>query len=396
MSKPVEQIVTRPEDLPEVCAHLAAAGRFGFDTEFVGEDTYRPRLCLVQVATEERLVLIDPFSAGPLDEFWKLIVNPAHQVIVHAAREEIRLCYLWTGQTPGNLFDLQIAAGLAGLAYPLSHGALVSQLLGMTLSKTETLTEWRDRPLTDKQIRYAFDDVRHLLALGQELEDRLGRLDRLAWAQEEFSRLAVIATEEEPSLEKWRRIRGLGSLNRRQLAVVRELYRWREEAALQANRPPRTICRDDLLIEIARRNPTRERDLHVVRGLRRRDSEPILQAVERARALPMNDCPAAAEREQDPPQVQWLTSLLAAVHGQLCMEMRLAPNLVCTAQDLRWLVRVSTNKPPAGEPSLLNEGWRREHIRPALEAVLRGEKLVKVARLRGDTPFEFLPLGPDR
>src|SRR5438128_6846420 len=106
-----EQIVTDPAALAEFCAYLSSCPEFGFDTEFVGEDTYHPRLCLVQVATAERLLLIDPLSAGPLDAFWNLVVDPARQVIVHAGREEVRLCRLWTGKTPGNLFDLQIAAG---------------------------------------------------------------------------------------------------------------------------------------------------------------------------------------------------------------------------------------------------------------------------------------------
>src|SRR6516225_1438278 len=139
MPTPIEQIVTRPEELPEVCAHVTTARRFGFDTEFVGEDTYHPSLCLIQVATDERLILIDPLSAGPLDAFWKLTTDPANEVIVHAGREEMRLCHLWTGQTPQNLVDLQIAAGLVGLTYPIGHGSLVSQMLGVSLTKTETL-----------------------------------------------------------------------------------------------------------------------------------------------------------------------------------------------------------------------------------------------------------------
>src|SRR5262249_6006140 len=126
MSDLLEQIVSRPEELSEVCAHLAASRRFGFDTEFVGENTYHPHLCLVQVATAERVVLVDPLAVGSLDTFWKLVVDPANEVVVHAGREEVRLCRYWTGQTPGNLVDLQLAAGLAGLAYPLGHGALVS------------------------------------------------------------------------------------------------------------------------------------------------------------------------------------------------------------------------------------------------------------------------------
>src|SRR5438270_2269356 len=163
MAELPEVLVTQARDLEACCGAIAACPHIGLDTEFVGEDTYRPDLCLIQVATPERLYLIDPLTAGPLDAFWKLVVDPGRVVVVHAGREEIRLCRLWAGQAPGNLFDLQLVAGLAGLPYPLGHAGLVGQVLGVHVPKGETLTEWRDRPLTSAQVRYAFDDVRYLL-----------------------------------------------------------------------------------------------------------------------------------------------------------------------------------------------------------------------------------------
>ncbi|HMF11164.1 MAG TPA: ribonuclease D, partial [Gemmataceae bacterium] len=223
--------MTRPEELAEVCAHVASRRSFGFDTEFVGENTYHPHLCLVQVATPERIVLLDPLAIGPLEAFWKLVVDPANEVVVHAGREEVRLCRFFTGKTPGNLVDLQLAAGLAGLSYPLGHGALVSQVLRVQLAKNETLTEWANRPLTPAQIRYAFDDVRHLLPAWRRLSKDLGKLGRVEWLREEVARLTASAAPEEPSPEKWRKLRGLGSLDGRRLAVVRALYAWREERA---------------------------------------------------------------------------------------------------------------------------------------------------------------------
>src|SRR5262249_192484 len=207
-----EQAVTEPAELAACCEHLASCRRFGFDTEFVGEDTYHPRLCLIQVATAERLILIDPLTVGPLEAFWKLVVDPANLVVVHAGREEVRLCRLWTGQTPGNLFDLQIAAGLIGLAYPLGNAALVSQLLQIQVRKGETLTEWRSRPLTPQQIQYALDDVRYLLQLWRCVSARLAELGRSEWAREEFARLVTNAAPE-PAMEKWRKLRGIGPLD---------------------------------------------------------------------------------------------------------------------------------------------------------------------------------------
>src|SRR5262249_27713874 len=144
---------------------------------------------------------------------------------------------------------------------------------------------------------------------------------------------------EEPTQEKWRKLRGLGSLDRRRLAVVRALFAWREEKAAATNRPARTIIRDDLIIEVARRNPHRARDLEVVRGLAKRDLETILAVVDKARQLPRDQWPEPTERDQDSPQVGWLAGVLTAVLGNYCVRHRLATNLVATNQDIKLLVR---------------------------------------------------------
>ncbi len=384
-----EHILTQPDEVAAFCARLAAYPHFGFDTEFVGEDSYHPRLCLVQVATPEELVLIDPVTAGPLDAFWQLVVDPARVVVVHAGREEVRLCRFWTGQLPGNLFDLQLAAGLLGMTYPIGHGALVHQTLRVQLDKRETLTEWRNRPLTPEQVRYAFDDVRYLLPVWERLAARLAKLSREEWAQEEFSRLAANAAPDEPAAEKWRKLRGLGSLDRRRLAVVRALYQWREEMAAKLNRPTRAFIRDDLIVEIAKRNPTRERDLAVVRGLPHRDLKAILETVARARALPLEQCPTIADREQDPPQVQLITNVLIAVLGDLCVRLGLSPSLVASSNDLKQLLRARLAGEPLPADSTLTRGWRAEHILPELLAILEGRRLLGIANLASETPFTY-------
>src|SRR5262245_9345730 len=239
-----EVLIHTAEELTQCCNHLAGCQRFGFDTEFVGEESYHPRLCLIQVATAEALYLIDPLSLKSLEPFWDVVVDPANQVIVHAGREEVRLCHLWSGQTPGNLFDLQIAAGLVGLPYPLGHGPLVFHVLGKKLAKGETLTEWRTRPLTKAQMHYAFDDVRYLLPLWRKLAERLEEHKRTSWALEEFARLREQSTPDDDGLavsaDKWRKLRGASSLDPRRLAILREIFYWREKAAADANRPART------------------------------------------------------------------------------------------------------------------------------------------------------------
>jgi ribonuclease D len=388
-----EVLVHQPAELAACVAQLTACKRFGFDTEFVGENSYHPHLCLVQVATAEALYLIDPLTVGPLDAFWRAVVDPGHEVVVHAGREEIRLCQLACGQAPVNLIDLQLAAGLAGLTYPLGHGPLVQQVLGIQLSKGETLTEWGKRPLTRAQIRYAFDDVRFLLAVWERLSQRLEARGRHGWLREEMARLIASATPSAPAdvgnSDKWRKLRGAGSLDRRRLAVLRELFTWREEAAARSNRPTRAIVRDDLLVEIARRLPAKEKDLHVVRGLPRRDLEAVMQAVERGRALPPEQCPPPAERDQDPPQVGMVVGILQAVLGDSCARQHLAANLVASSHDVKQLVRAHMQGGALPDDSLLTRGWRAEHVLPMLLDVLHGRRQVRVANIRADAPLEL-------
>ena len=189
--------------------------------------------------------------------------------------------------------------------------------------------------------------------------------------------------------EKWRKLRGLGPLNQRQLAVVRELFKWREETASRTNRPPRSFIRDDLIIEIARRNPARERDLRVIRGLPHRELSVIVRVVEEARALPMAQCPTIADREQDPPQLQLVTSVMTAVLGDSCVRNYLATNLVATSQDIKLLVRAHLQGTAPPENLLLVQGWRGRHVLPDLQAILEGRRWLRIANVGADTPFDY-------
>lgn len=373
-----EHVIDRPDRLPACLDHLRASDHVGFDTEFVGEDSYRPDLCLVQIATREHLFLIDPLGCGPLGEFWDLLHDPSRVVVVHAGREEVRMCRFATGRPPTNLADVQVAAALVGLPFPIGYAGLVQEVLGARAHKGETLTDWRRRPLTDNQMRYAFDDVRYLLPLWERMSDRLKTLKRGAWAVEEFKAFVNRAAADDPAVEKWRRLKGLGGLGRRELAVAREVFVWREEFAARLNRPPRVLLRDDLIVEIARRATRHPDDLHSLRGVPRGETEAILAAVRRALALPAEDCPAAAERENDLPHVATLAALLGVVLAELCGRLRLAPNLVATTSDLKALVRARQPGGKSPSDTQLAHGWRASAIRPHLEAVLDGAAVLRV------------------
>lgn len=392
MPELAEIVVADPMALSACCEHVAACPVIGLDTEFIGEETYVPDLCLIQVATAEQLILIDPLSVGPLDAFWQLIVDPRRAIVVHAGREEIRLCHFACDQVPGNLFDLQIAAGLLGFGYPMGYGPLIQEVLGTRLAKGETLTNWRHRPLTDEQIRYAFDDVRFLLPIWQNLSSELARLDRVGWMREETEMLKHRAVVENPAIERWRKLRGIGSLDRRKLAIVRELFAWREEKAARHNRPARFMLRDDLVIEVARRNPHKESDLHSLRGLGKADFAGIVAAVNRARTLPPDEWPEMAERDNDPPQISTVVTLLNAVFADVCARKRITPGLAATTSDMKKLVRARMRGEPAPADSHLAHGWRRDHLLPDLLLFLEGRRGIRIGDLRNESPLDYLDL----
>jgi ribonuclease D len=386
---PIEELVTGPEALARCCEHLRSCSEIGFDTEFIGEQTFVPQLCLIQVATWERLYLIDPFAAGPLNHFWELIADPRRTVVAHAAREEIRICQRSCSRPPGNLFDLQIAAGLVGLGYPMGHGPLIQKILNVRVNKGETLTDWKIRPLTERQVQYAYDDVRFLLPLWREISTRLQRLGRGEWAREEFAAMIPRSLGEEPGVERWRKLKGLGGLDRRKLGVVRDLFIWREGKALERNRPARTVVRDDLIIEIAKRNPKTEQDLEVVRGLAKKDLSSIVAVVQKARALPPEQLPELTPRDDDPMQVGLVSSMLNCFLGDLCARMELTQALVASANDVKALVRSASQQQKMPESSPFASGWRAQAILPELQAMLEGRRSIRIDSLQREAPFSI-------
>lgn len=384
-----ELLVAQPAQLRECLDCLERSSVVAFDTEFVGEDAYRPELCLVQVATDEHLFIIDPFTSGPLDRFWELLLDPARTVVVHAGREDLRICHFAVGRPPTALFDVQIAAGLTGLTYPIGYAGLVQDLLGYRMSKGETLTDWRRRPLLPAQLRYAFDDVRYLLAAWKKLSDRLRRADRLGWVAEECEAFVQRAVADDAAVERWRKVKGIGGLDSRGLAIAREVYAWRDAFAARVNRPPRMLLRDDLLAEIARRAPSKLVDLQSLRGLPRGELEAILEAVLRAKALPPELHPDVETRDSDPPHVVLLGNLISVVLSDLCSRKRIAASLVASGQDLKAVVRARIAQQPLPDIPL-TRGWRAHAILAELLAVLDGHHAIQIARPSSSVPLEYI------
>lgn len=387
--------ITTDERLQELVRHIRQCGRFAFDTEFVSEDSFDPELGLIQVATHEQLAIIDPLAARRLEPFWELVLDPAVEVVMHAAKEDLRICREATGQLPARVVDVQVAAGLIGFGYPSALGVLTSRCLGVSLAGGETRTDWMRRPLSAGQVRYALDDVRYLLALVDHIEAELKSLDRAEWAEVEYRKLLEdVASLDDGS--RWRRLPGLHQLNRRGLEAARGLWEWRRDEARRANRPLRHVMRDDLLVGIAKRMPGTKQDLEALRDYQRphllRLTPQVLRVILDARSIDESALPAPVERPDDGPGLAMVTSVLLAVLNRCCNEHRLAPGLVGSASDLRDLVRWHLAREPADQAPDLARGWRLEVCgRPLLE-VLSGQRSIRVADPRSDDPLTIDPI----
>ena len=388
--------ITTSEELQKFCSEISSAPVIGFDTEFVSEDTFRPELCLVQVAVGERLAVIDPLAVGDLSAFWNVLVAPGHQTMVHAGREELLFCVAATGQPPHNLFDMQIAAGLVGYEYPAGYGSLMNRLLGEKPNKGETRTDWRRRPLSVQQIDYALDDVRYLAPMCEKLAARLSMLGRTAWMQEEMT---AWQSDVEASLsrERWRRVSGISGLSARSLAIVRELHRWRDEEADRRDQPVRRVLRDDLIVELAKRRSADPKQMRAIRGLERGDlvrAMPRLSdAIARALALSEEELPKSAARNAAD-QFSVVGQFLSSALGSICRAANLAPSIVGTASDVRDLIAYRLNVPGANldGPPALACGWRAEVVGRSIDDLLNGTLAIRIGDPHSDEPLTFVPV----
>jgi len=384
--------ITTQEQLGDYCNELAQAAVIGFDTEFIAENTYHPQLCLIQVQTAAGRAIIDPIAIGDVDLFWQTLVEGEHTTVVHAGREEFRFCQRATGRRPNKWFDTQIAAALVGGDYPAAYHSLVSRLLGQSLGKGETRTDWRRRPLSRRQLEYALQDVAHLLPLYEKLNRQLESRGRKPWLQEELERWQS-DLESLDADQRWRRVSGISGLSPRGMAIARELWRYREAEAERRDKPPKRILRDDLIAELARRGAADEKRIAAVRGFERRDLRrqvpEIARHIERALALPAAELPKSP-RATSKSQLTVLAQFLNTALASRCRSMSVAPSLVGTVNDVRELVADRLGMSKAGEPTpRLSVGWRVEVVGRLIEDLLAGKTCVRVTNPRGDDPLSF-------
>ena len=380
------------DHLRRFCDEIAAQSVIAFDTEFVSEDTYRPKLCLIQVAAGDHLAIIDPIAFPETEPFWELLTEPGRTVIAHAAREESRFCYRFTGKPIAGLFDTQLAAGFVGMEYPASLATLVQRLVNKTLPKGETRTDWGRRPLSKDQILYALSDVHDLVELYDQLASMVDKLLRRAWLDEETENFQQKVIDGE-TRENWRRVSGSSGLKPRQLETVRRLWLWREERARQLDRLPRRVLRDDLMVELARRGTTNVQKMRNIRGMERRglidQYDEIAASIQAALDTPEEDLPRrprGTRRVVSPMLSQFLSTAIACISRQ----HKLAPPIVGNADDVRELLGYELDRRQHDPTPALLKGWRGEIVGKTFRRLLHGEVAIRIADVRETQPLEFI------
>ena len=392
-SQPVpseHDFITTESQLASLVERLDQYDSLGFDTEFVSEHTYRSQLCLIQVAAGDVLAVIDTLKVQELEPFWRLMTDPKRTTVVHAGREEMGFILHAIGERPAHLFDVQVAAGLVDHDYPAGYASVVRRVLGQPTNKGETRTDWRKRPLTPAQIEYALDDVRYLDAIWKTLETRLEDRGRTAWMQEEMltwmDEVAASFTR-----KRWRRVSGLNGLKRRELAIARELWHWRDSLAESRDMPPKRVLRDDLIVELCKRKNTDPQQIAAVRGMQRSDLRHILpsiaDAIERGLALPEDELPGGERHKAPPPQLNVLGQFLATAVGGLCRQLEIAPSLVGTASDMRELLAYKLGHGQDDAPPTLTTGWRAEVVGDLIDDLLTGRASLRISDLQSRDPL---------
>lgn len=387
-----EYFIEDADHLGDLLDHLNSADTIAFDTEFVSEFSYQPDLCLIQVATRDVVGCIDPKAIHDLSDFWEILSHPEKEIIVHAAREEFRFCKREAGRRPGKLFDVQVAAGMVGIEFPAAYSTLIQKILRKTVSKGETRTDWRKRPLSDKQVEYAQKDVLFLHALYDWATEKLEKQGRSEWFADEMQQQQR-RFENENSEFAWTKLSGVNSLKGSELAIAKELWYWRNREAERRNCPVRRVVRDDLLVELAKRKSSDVNRIRSVRGMDRRDIAPQLQSIadviSESSELPKPRMPFNSNRNQNQ-QLNLIGQFMNAVLAGICKQHQLAPAIVGNSNDVKDLIAYELKLNKSETEPTLTQGWRADVIGNQMRDVLQGKTAVQIADPLGINPLCFV------
>lgn len=366
------EVVETQDGLLALIDELRAAERFGYDTEFIGEESFYSRFCVIQVSVPGKITLIDCLAPGiELLPFWELLADPAVEVVVHAGLQDLEPVQRLTGKPPTRVFDTQIAAAFVGQPYPVSLTNLCLNLLDADLGKSSKFSQWDRRPLSDRQKVYAANDVRYLLLL----RERVGALlEELGHADKATAECGVFADPDAyrvDPLEMKLKAKGSGTLRRKEQAVVNTLLLWRAKEAEVRDLPMRTLLEDHILVELARQPVESAADVKAFKGMpwpvKEAYSQTLVDLTAQALAGPLPKRRRSYKPLSDAAQAR-LDAVWEASRAH-CESLSISPSIVFTKRQFTALVRAE-DKGKAPPETKLSRGWRREVLAPVLGGLL--------------------------
>lgn len=354
------KLIENTAELEKFCEKIKKSDYLAVDTEFLREKTYYPLLCLIQVAgIDGQVAAIDPLAEGiDLSSFYALLKDPNITIVMHGCHQDIEIFLKETGSMPSDIFDTQIAAMVCGLGESVSYKGLVRHYMDEEIDKNQRFTDWSLRPLSEKQIAYALDDVIYLYDIYPMLLTELDKKARTDWIKQEMDDLIALERYCTDPYNAWKRMKT--RLDKpKHLAVLREVCAWREQRAQDKNLPKGRVMRDDTVLEIVVTTPQTMEDLLKIRGVNQgfeksESSTKLLEQIKAGMELPKDQRPHKEKKKNYPSYIKPTVELLKVLLKLKAEEFDVASKLIATSSDLSELAY-------AKEPQLpCMKGWRYE------------------------------------
>ncbi|MGN6536195.1 MAG: ribonuclease D, partial [Mesorhizobium sp.] len=375
-------VITTQNELESVIAAFEKSEFVTVDTEFIRETTFWPILCLIQMAAPGVTALVDPLAPDlDLAPFFRLMGNEKVTKVFHAARQDIEIIVHLGNLVPHPVFDTQVAAMVCGFGDSVSYDQIVQKITGTRLDKSSRFTDWRHRPLSDKQLDYALADVTHLIDVYKHLAAQLEREDRAHWLNEEMAVLTARETYDPRPEDAWKRLK-MRLRKPQELAVLQAVAAWREREARERDVPRGRVLKDDAIYEIAQQQPRDAAALARLRttpnGWERSSSAAgLLGTVNAALAIPKEEMPKLPKTFQPPEGTSAAAELLKVLLRIVAEKQGVAAKVLASSDDID---RIAAEGEEADVPAL--QGWRRAVFGEAALRLVRGEVGIKFDKRR--------------
>ena len=355
------ELITTNDQLTAACLKLSEHNIVAVDTEFKRETTYFPIPCLFQLATSENTYCIDPFEIQDLSPLKDLFANKNILKILHAGRQDLEIFYYLFEELPTPIFDTQVAASILGFPAQVGYAKLVSDYMGIELDKSLTRADWEKRPLPEKQLEYAANDVIYLLQVYNKQIEALTALDRLNWPDSDNEALLNESLYRPDPSNAWSKIKNYNYLGAEERRVTIAIARWREEMAIKRNRPRKYIFDKSVIAEVSIHKPTTLEALssleNVPSYVTRKFGKEILQLIQDG--INSEDQPEEHVFQRLTEEQGRLVKDMQKLIKQVAEKEKIEATVICSKKEIEKLILGKRSAP-------VLQGWRYDLVGKAL------------------------------